>query len=254
LSEDEQRHVEHITVSIDELEPDAANVNEQTEDEFAALVKSIKEFGFLDPVLCFRKDGKLRIINGEHRWKAAKFLGYIEIPVAIVELDEDDIAHVLSIRMNYARGRLNPFKFTKLFNELRRKYDPETLRAMMGIGNEKVFKNLYRDVRAQLPPAVRRELDKTKQEITDVEDLARVIRNAVARYGHNLQNNFIFLEYGGRMHLAIKLSERSWSNVERIAVACEEHDIDINDYINVLLEDDDRVFNVLDTKVVTDGH
>lgn len=242
------RNVEHKKVSVDELKPDEANVNEQGDDEFAALVQNIKEFGFLDPVVCWKKDGKLQIINGEHRWRAAKYLGYSDVPVAIVDIDEEDMARIFSIRFNYGRGKLNPFKFTKVVNELRRKYKPEVLRTMMGISNEKAWKQLYKDVRNQLPPAIRRELDKTKHEITDVDDLARVIKNAIAKYGHNLQNSFIFFEYSGRTHVTIKLNERGWANLQRVTAVCEEHNVDINDYVNILLENDDKAFVMLQEK------
>jgi ParB/RepB/Spo0J family partition protein len=247
-TDQESISIKHETVPIELLEYSEDNVNEETDDEFSGVVRNIKEYGFIDPVWCYKREDKYRIINGNHRTKAAVFLGYKELPVAVFDITDDNIAEVVAIRANYARGKLNASKFTKKYNELRRKYGDETLRAMMGISDEKKWKNLYRDVRATLPPAVQRALDKTKHEITDVEDLARVIKNAIAKYGHNLERSFIFFEFSGRTHLTIKATDRAFENIRRVTDYCEANNIDINDYVNALLEHDDGVMKILEDK------
>ncbi len=53
------------------------------EEELKDLVESIKEFGFLSPILVQEKEGQYVIIAGERRWRAAQIAGLTEIPVIV---------------------------------------------------------------------------------------------------------------------------------------------------------------------------
>jgi len=87
-------------VSPDQLHPNPYNPNRESDKEFALLRQSIKVDGFTLPVLA-NKD--YTIIDGEHRWQAAKAEGLKLIPV--VRIDLDDIKMRMStIRHNKARG------------------------------------------------------------------------------------------------------------------------------------------------------
>lgn len=89
---------------IDWLKPNIYNPNRQSEQEFSLLLKSITDDGMTDPVLCL-PDGT--IIDGEHRWKACKQLGFTEIPVFKADMD-DTKRRIATLRHNLARGSHDP--------------------------------------------------------------------------------------------------------------------------------------------------
>jgi ParB-like chromosome segregation protein Spo0J len=56
------------------------------------------------PVVCIKtEDGRIKIVDGEHRWRAAHSLGFDEIPVVITPMTEEQ-AKIATLRHNRARG------------------------------------------------------------------------------------------------------------------------------------------------------
>ena len=60
-------------VAIDDLRPDPANPRRISEDELDALERSLRQFGFVQPVLARREDRT--VIGGHQRLVAARRLG-----------------------------------------------------------------------------------------------------------------------------------------------------------------------------------
>jgi len=69
---------EYRTVSVEELIPYARNSRTHSEAQVAKIAASIKEFGFLNPIIT---DGKNGIVAGHGRVMAAQKLGLKELPV-----------------------------------------------------------------------------------------------------------------------------------------------------------------------------
>lgn len=69
-------------VRIEDLKPYANNARTHSKTQVAKIAKSIKEFGFINPVII---DGDLNVIAGHGRILAAKELGYTELPCLFVE-------------------------------------------------------------------------------------------------------------------------------------------------------------------------
>jgi len=233
--------VDIVWIPIDQLYADEENPNEEEPEIFAALVEEIKEHGFIDPVrvVQFKEDG-FWIVAGAHRVAAGRVLGMTKVPCVVQELSENE-RKIRLIRENVIRGRLNPFKFTRLFNRLRKQYDPDYLRSQMGLVSERAWKNLYRDIRKSLPPEIVDRLDKSKGEIEDVESLARIIKRIFAQHGEQLKQSFLVFRYGGQDHLMVKMTDRTKKNIDRIVEECLERKTDVNVYMNNLLERDTGV-------------
>jgi len=100
---------------------------------------------------------------------------------------------------------------------------------------------VYRDIRKSLPPEIVDRLDRSKEEIEDVESLARIIKRIFADHGEQLKLSFLVFDYGGRRHLMVKMTDRTKKNVDRIVEECLEKKTDINVYVNKLLERDTGV-------------
>ena len=72
------------------------------------LVESIRQNGIIQPLTCRRrKDGKLELICGERRQRAASEAGLKLVPVVVKDVD-DATAAVMTITENLQRDDLNP--------------------------------------------------------------------------------------------------------------------------------------------------
>ena len=70
------------SIDIDLLIPYARNSRTHSDSQVTKIASSIKEFGFLNPVLIDKDNG---IIAGHGRVMAAKKLGLKEVPILLVE-------------------------------------------------------------------------------------------------------------------------------------------------------------------------
>ncbi|MCH8199829.1 MAG: ParB N-terminal domain-containing protein, partial [Chloroflexi bacterium] len=91
--------IEHLP--IDDLRPDPANPRYISEDELEALTRSIRQFGFIDPVIA-RRDGRV-VIGGHQRLVVARRLGMKTVPVVFVDLTPEQ-ARLLNIALNRISG------------------------------------------------------------------------------------------------------------------------------------------------------
>lgn len=87
--------------AIDSIKPNSYNPNRQSEHDHELLIKSMKEDGFTQPIVCLRSTRE--IVDGEHRWRAAHKLGYTEIPVVFTDMTPEQ-ARIATLRHNRARG------------------------------------------------------------------------------------------------------------------------------------------------------
>jgi len=88
-------------VSIDSIRPNDYNPNRQSEHDFELLCRSMMEDGFTQPIIVIKSNRE--IVDGEHRWRAAKTVGYKEIPVVFVDMTPEQ-ARISTLRHNRARG------------------------------------------------------------------------------------------------------------------------------------------------------
>lgn len=97
-------------VDIDTVRPNPWNPNRQSDFRYDKELASIREYGFVDPptVRSGRPgepfDGWVELIDGEHRWRAAKELGFKRIPVIDLGEMTDARARVLTDLLNNLRG------------------------------------------------------------------------------------------------------------------------------------------------------
>ncbi len=91
-------------INVNDIHPNEWNPNRQSEHDFELLLKSMREDGFTQPVVAIKtSDGHVKIVDGEHRWRAAHTLGFEEIPVVITPMTEEQ-AKIATLRHNRARG------------------------------------------------------------------------------------------------------------------------------------------------------
>jgi len=116
---------------IEDLEPNEWNPNEMSETKYEALKRSLKS-GKKGVILALKRDGeKALIIDGYHRWKAAKELGIETFPVLLLEESETE-AKLDTLRMNNIRGELNVVKLAQLIVDLEKEFSLDWLEKELG--------------------------------------------------------------------------------------------------------------------------
>lgn len=98
------------------LKSAAYNPRQISRDELNKLIKSIKQFGFVDPALVRKQDNM--IVGGHQRVKAAIEMGLKEIPVVFLDITEND-AKLLNVALNKISGDWDEDKLTELLSELK---------------------------------------------------------------------------------------------------------------------------------------
>lgn len=103
---------------IDKLDPNPWNPNRMDSVRFKKLVAYLEREGFVVPIVVRPgKRGRYQIIDGEHRYRAAKELGLPAVPCEVVDLD-DRRAKILTINLNRLRGEHAPAPTAALLHDL----------------------------------------------------------------------------------------------------------------------------------------
>jgi DNA modification methylase len=105
-----------VDVALDELRPDPANPRRIGEDELESLTRSLRQFGFVQPVLARREDRT--VIGGHQRLVAARRLGWATVPVTWLDVSVEE-ARVLGLALNKISGSWDDQLLARLLADLR---------------------------------------------------------------------------------------------------------------------------------------
>lgn len=107
-----------VTLNISEINPSKLQPRQEINlEKMEELAASIKEKGVIQPVLVRPKDSGYELIAGERRLRAAKRLGFTQVP-AIIKDVEDVEALQLSLIENIQREELNPLEEAQAYQQL----------------------------------------------------------------------------------------------------------------------------------------
>lgn len=87
-----------------------------TDKEYEELKRSLREFGYVAPILVNTYNN--HIIGGNQRWEALKELGYTKLKVATVHITDINEEKALNVRLNNPSGDNDIEKLDKLFQDL----------------------------------------------------------------------------------------------------------------------------------------
>lgn len=112
----EKIEIEYVDIEI--LKPSEYNPNKMTEDQKRKLKKNIQEMGFCNPIIANKHQNRENIIiGGHHRVEIAKELGYTQIPVIYVDMDEQR-EKLLNMSLNRIKGEFLEDRLVELMKEL----------------------------------------------------------------------------------------------------------------------------------------
>ena len=130
----------------------------KTED-LAELQESLKVSGLLQPITVRRRPGKdgFELIAGERRLRAARALGWREIPAIIKEIDDRTLL-TLALIENLQRTDLNPIEEGEGYRQLAQEFSLTQQQIAETVGKDRTtIANMLRLL--QLPDAVRSLLE-----------------------------------------------------------------------------------------------
>lgn len=171
-------------IKLSRLQPRRETSSQKLEE----LIASIKEKGVIQPVLVRPKEGAYELIAGERRLRAAKKLGFTELPVIIKDV-EDAEALQLALIENIQREELNPLEEAQAYQQLI---------AEFGFTQEKIARVLGKDASSisntlrllKLPQEVQTALRKglismgharTILAITSLDEQGRLFKRTIAQ-------------------------------------------------------------------------
>jgi ParB-like chromosome segregation protein Spo0J len=104
-----------IQVRVAELRPDPANPRKVSDAEIDSLTRSIREFGFVQPILARHHDKM--VVGGHQRLLAARRLGWKTVPIIFLDIS-DEQAKVLNRALNRISGEWDEQLLARLLADL----------------------------------------------------------------------------------------------------------------------------------------
>src|SRR5450759_978481 len=127
-------------VPLDQLRPDPANPRRIGDDELDALERSLRQFGFVQPVLARREDRT--VVGGHQRLVAARRLGLATVPVIWLDLSVEQ-ARLLNLALNKISGSWDDALLARLLADLQS--SPDVDLSLSGFGEDEI-KDLLRSL------------------------------------------------------------------------------------------------------------
>jgi len=110
-------------LSVDRIKPNKFQPRKNfDESAIMELASSIREKGVIQPLIVRKTGNEYEIIAGERRWRASKLAGIKNVPVFIIEADDNEILE-LSLIENLQREDLNPIEEAEAYQKLAKEFN-----------------------------------------------------------------------------------------------------------------------------------
>lgn len=133
---------------LSEVVPNPWNPNRMTPTKMASLRHGLRTDGWISSqaLLVWGKDdaGRLRnmIIDGEHRWRAAREEGFVNGPMVVLDGLTEAQAKALTIKMNQRRGEFDDGLLSVVLHDLQVDLDTDDLGLELGFEDADLLKRL----------------------------------------------------------------------------------------------------------------
>jgi ParB-like chromosome segregation protein Spo0J len=160
-------------VPIDQLRPDPANPRRISDEELDSLERSIRQFGFVQPVLARKEDNT--VIGGHQRLVAARRLGLATVPVTYLDISIEQ-ARLLNLALNKISGSWDEQLLARLLADLQA--SPNVDLTLSGFAEDEV-----RDLLRSLETREKKERVEDFDLDSALEDAARNLGPSLAICG-----------------------------------------------------------------------
>jgi len=236
---DKTESIRRENVSIDLLVVNSMNPNKMKAREFDLLVDNIQRTGLTDPILVRPiEDGKYRIVGGHHRFDAAKYLDFKEVPCTIitdVEFD-DDAEKFQLVRMNAIHGKLDPEAFFKLYNSMAGKYQDDVLQESFGFADDKEFQRLIAQMSKDMPDDMKKKFKAAAKEVKTIDGLAKLMNELYTKYGDTLPYGFMVIDFGGKESIWLQVTKPTMKAAHAFGEVCRANKRSMDDMMGALMQ------------------
>ena len=104
-------------IALDKMRENDWNPNHVSDAIMRALVRSIREGGFVQPLVVREAGEGFEILDGAHRFRALMELGEKHADCVVVK-DSDEAARMRTLTMNRLRGSLDHGELARLIDEM----------------------------------------------------------------------------------------------------------------------------------------
>ena len=127
-----------LTVPLSRVQPSPLQPRKDfSAESLQELAASIKEQGIVQPLIVRERNGRLELIAGERRWRAAQLAGLAAVPVIVREAD-DAVALELALIENLQRENLNPLEEALGYRQLIQQFQLSQEQAATKVGKSRV--------------------------------------------------------------------------------------------------------------------
>lgn len=228
-----------VDLPLELIDPQVNNPNEMSDREFNLLVDNMEKVGFVDPMFVKKlSNGRYRTIGGHHRFKAARFLGFDNVPCTVIEDDalSDDLEKYQIVRMNMIRGRLNADQFLKLYESLGQKYEADLMADAFGFSSEEEFKKLIGQMAKTLPKDMQKEFKKAAEQVKTIDGLSKLLNQMFAKHGDTLPYGYMMVDFGGKDSIWLRMAPVDKEKFLKVAAKCVEHKRTVDSLMRVVLQ------------------
>lgn len=134
----EQLATNYQVVEIDQIIPNDWNPKKDDPDKYAEVVKSVRAYGLRAPITVREFKGGYQIIDGFHRWKACKDLGYTKVVINNLGDVPDDEAKRLTIVFQKVNVPFDEVMYASLLKSLSEELDKDDLLKTLPVNEEEL--------------------------------------------------------------------------------------------------------------------
>ena len=239
---DKTSALQRLTVPLSRLVKNADNPNRMSAREFDLLCDNLGKTGMTDAILVREIEpdaaGPLwRIVGGHHRYSAAAFLGWEDVPITVLPDDFDDEQEKFQlVRMNAIRGKLDPTAFFNLYSQLSAKYSEEILQDAFGFAEEAEFKKLIAQTAKLLPDKhLQEKFKQAAAEIKTIDGLSALLNKMFTQYGDTLPYGYLIVDYGGQQSMWLRSPKKTMDALAVIGMMCIDKKRTLDDVIGGLV-------------------
>ena len=239
---DKTSALQRLTVPLSRLVKNADNPNRMSAREFDLLCDNLGKTGMTDAILVREIEpdaaGPLwRIVGGHHRYSAAAFLGWEDVPITVLPDDFDDEQEKFQlVRMNAIHGKLDPPAFYNLYSQLSSKYSEEILQDAFGFAEEAEFKKLIAQTAKMLPDKAQQ--DKFKEaaaEIKTIDGLSALLNKMFTQYGDTIPHGYMIIDYGGQQSMWLRVGKKTMDALGVVGLMCVDKHRTMDDIVGGLV-------------------
>jgi hypothetical protein len=181
---------------------------------------------------------------------AAKAAGEDKIPCLILmgeKWQDEDLQKFVTVKLNMLKGKLNPEKFVRLYEEMATKYNAQELQKAFGFTNKgalnKIIKSATKAAKQALPKEMHAELEEKARDAKTVDDIGRIVQEMFAKNGDTVDKSFMVFTYGKQEHVYVAMSNATRKVMDKVLLFCETSGTDLNELLAPVLKE--RLFEAM---------